>query len=502
MSKFLIIFLIFGFLDTLMATLTGGDVVICRDNKNKIISAELFDFYEARTHRGIVIDLGGPHLTIDEKIDIALKRLEPFSPARSLKYKIRIQKLQDQMNFIKNAKLINIADSLPLYLKIGCKIEQVSIQKISEVDEDKLYFINQDFWDKMNTDNRAGLLLHDAIKSAEKTNDRENFMASKYAQLNLTEIPMTEYIDLLAGSEEREFAIGDSKPMRYFNSLISSKIIESFSIPKFTNILKKIKFSWIDINENKFNVKSIKFYPSENLKEAGLICENHKGTFKDTRHDIRIDNCNLDSGKQILLNFYDTTVLQNLHFRNFSPIGSFKIKFIKNIYKIKIECNTKDFNIHCDPLRFYENGSPRRFCLEKESDIKFKNMTIPGICAEVYESNNAKLIELHKNHTFTIKGKKIEFRNTVDFHKTGSVMSGYFTKPQLLSVNNKEILFHDASKISFFENGHVEQGLMGNFVELKTEKGKMQIIPECYMVKFNSDQKVVTFEKSNCRKPQ
>src|SRR5687768_6475158 len=57
----------------------GGDAVVCRDVDGKIDSAELLDFYEARTRRSIGLSLSTQGDTVRSRVELVLSRLERIS---------------------------------------------------------------------------------------------------------------------------------------------------------------------------------------------------------------------------------------------------------------------------------------------------------------------------------------------------------------------------------------------------------------------------------------
>src|SRR5689334_11226429 len=67
----------------------GGDVVFCRGENGKL-SATLLDYYEAHS-RDIKLDLGGPELSVRQKVDLVLDRLSAHSPKRVEAYKQRAE---------------------------------------------------------------------------------------------------------------------------------------------------------------------------------------------------------------------------------------------------------------------------------------------------------------------------------------------------------------------------------------------------------------------------
>ncbi len=89
----------------------GGDVLVCRDPAGTITTVELLDFFEARTFRGIPIDLGDPSLPVEGKLALALSRLERFSPQRAARYRAWLLAFWQEAALIPGIVLEDIPDS-------------------------------------------------------------------------------------------------------------------------------------------------------------------------------------------------------------------------------------------------------------------------------------------------------------------------------------------------------------------------------------------------------
>jgi len=230
----------------------GGIVVACRDNQGQIQSVELFDYYEARELRGIHIDLGSPGFNVERKTKIALDRLARFSPLRAQTYAEQIKSFPTEARFLKGAEIPPLSDAGDVFLPRGCQIEQIVIQKEPRFPGDPRYLVNQDLWDKMDSANLAGLLLHEVIY-------REGI----------------------------QFGHQTSIASRYFNSIISSQEFDKLTMKSFIELLFLLPFTKTDIAGNQFAIatcgqgpdyvlpcatpsnlkhrQSFKFYPSGNL---------------------------------------------------------------------------------------------------------------------------------------------------------------------------------------------------------------------------------------------
>ena len=184
----------------------GGHVVVCREPRtNAIQHLELLDFYEAREIRGIERELGGTRTP--DKIAVALGRLARLDKPRAEAYAARAAKFESEALIKKGVKLRLIDDSFHLALPAHCRIEQLAIQIEPVFPEDRRYLVNGDYWELLDADNRAGLILHEVI----------------YA-------------------EALRLGHTDSRAARYFNSYLTSKKIEAITPEGYPDFLRLIRF--------------------------------------------------------------------------------------------------------------------------------------------------------------------------------------------------------------------------------------------------------------------
>lgn len=199
----------------------GGGAVVCRDAQGKIKSAQVLDYYEGEKLRGIKASLGSPKLSYQKKVELALNRLQSMSPTRARAYKEQFKNFSYESALVKNVQFTEIEDAAFLFFPKGCQVEQVAIQKIPIFPEDKRFYIQEEIWNAMNNDHKAGLVLHEIIY-------RE---ALKYGHVNSTRA-------------------------RYFNSWISSATFQDLTFLKFVQILNFSDLPQIDIDGFQFEFAS------------------------------------------------------------------------------------------------------------------------------------------------------------------------------------------------------------------------------------------------------
>ncbi len=198
----------------------GGDVVVCRNDKNEITSIELLDFYEARDLRQITYDLGDATVNVNEKIQSALNRLSRLDPYRAEQYLKSAQSFMEKAHFVQNKELPDISDSGHLIFPAGCKVEQIVISDVRQLfPEDQLwlpkgksFIVNAALWNSplFNNDHKAGLILHEVIyEEARKSFDHSSSVYARYLNSYVTSARLStyniqEYMGLLAVARFRE----------------------------------------------------------------------------------------------------------------------------------------------------------------------------------------------------------------------------------------------------------------------------------------------------------
>ncbi len=140
----------------------GGDVLECKEN-GRVTSIELLDFYEARfMGRPYTIDLGEESLSVIEKVEIFLERIDRVDPERGERYRNFWSVFFDEAQ-IEPMDLIDIPDSGHIGVPYGCGIKQAAIHREPIRRTDKRYFIDQSFWDLLDNTNKAGLIIHEIV---------------------------------------------------------------------------------------------------------------------------------------------------------------------------------------------------------------------------------------------------------------------------------------------------------------------------------------------------
>jgi hypothetical protein len=211
----------------------GGGGIVCRDSSGQVTSVEILDFYEARTLRGLNIDLGSEGLGVEEKIRLALSRLAFVSPIRAQRYSLEALALasdaklasggasNDQLKlsvFLSGVDLTFTEDTAHIAVPSGCKVEQIINQRDQEFPEDRRFTFNRDIWEKMDSLNQAGLILHEVIYHE---------ALSKFSYIQKTSVNS-----------------------RYFLSYIAADKLKGMSDKELYAYYQRIKFPIADIHGN------------------------------------------------------------------------------------------------------------------------------------------------------------------------------------------------------------------------------------------------------------
>jgi hypothetical protein len=191
----------------------GGYTVQCDHLSPDGYSIEVLDYHEIRVRfppRTFTIDLGSQG---DEwaRVRYALQRLARLDPNRAAVYQDKADHFLENANLVPHANLPDPGDSGPTYLEVGCRAIPTVIQYHGHVEEQKLYTVNEDLYDALSPNHRAGLILHEIIYGEAIEHGAQNSQDSRYvnALISSAEIAKMSPSDY----EQRMVAVGfDSSP--------------------------------------------------------------------------------------------------------------------------------------------------------------------------------------------------------------------------------------------------------------------------------------------------
>lgn len=213
----------------------GGDMVVCPN------SLEVLDFYEARTQRGVNLDIANHGTTIDEKVNFILARLGRVSPHRAQIYSQQYAQFFSEANFLEGVGLVDIPDSDHIAFPVGCKVEQTVVQVQNPLPGQKRYTINGDLWKKMDETSKAGMILHEIV-----------------------------YREAIGYGQDNSIAA------RYLNGLLASTEMDTITQEQFNQLLQQLDYKKADMDgqwvllQYRDKPAPMKFYPNGHLQMAYL----------------------------------------------------------------------------------------------------------------------------------------------------------------------------------------------------------------------------------------
>lgn len=141
----------------------GGNVVVCHDEEGNVASVELLDFFEARALRGSTFV--NEDKSESEILKNLLENLAKKDKRRKEYLKRYYEYFKENTQFItQEGGLISIDDSHHLVEPLDkCEVSQVAIYNKSALKGDRKLLVGEGLWSEMDSLNRVGLLIHEAV---------------------------------------------------------------------------------------------------------------------------------------------------------------------------------------------------------------------------------------------------------------------------------------------------------------------------------------------------
>lgn len=192
----------------------GGDVLACQENGKT--NLYLLDIYEAKL-KGQIIDLGSDQLSLQEKIVLAQERYSDLDQTRADRYAKEALKMLQDIEAQENGKsapnglvalvpeeLKDIDDADEIFaFKQNCKKYQLVRQERPVGPRDPFYTIDQNYWERLNPDEKVATLYHEAIYKEMREHGAKN---SKGARV-LNGMIMSGIVSNLKSGEYRDFIL-------------------------------------------------------------------------------------------------------------------------------------------------------------------------------------------------------------------------------------------------------------------------------------------------------
>lgn len=206
--------------------LNGGDAVVCKD------SVELLDVFEARQMQ-LTPDFSG-HTNLRDMINHVVQRLkEKDLYVANLLSDYSLEMVDDFELFARepNARgsnvnlgeleITEINDSIHVAIPMGCKLIQLVAQRIPQFSLQFRYTINKNLWDRMDVQNQAMTILHEA------------------------------WYRIMLDHKAK-----DSTSARFMNALTASSYIEGISFNQYFNDLKRTELKYYMVVNNSSAIRS------------------------------------------------------------------------------------------------------------------------------------------------------------------------------------------------------------------------------------------------------
>ncbi|MBI4405691.1 MAG: hypothetical protein HY537_16150 [Deltaproteobacteria bacterium] len=140
----------------------GGHSVVCQSPSGP--TAVLYDYWEGSNILGFTPVLGAKELSVQEKTEIVIRRIERFDRPRAERYRevVRLFFVGDNVKFV-TTPLKFISDMGPTPSEPGCELKQLAIRRFGVLPGEPTFLVHQETWDLLDNDSRAGLVLHEVI---------------------------------------------------------------------------------------------------------------------------------------------------------------------------------------------------------------------------------------------------------------------------------------------------------------------------------------------------
>lgn len=445
----------------------GGDAVVCEDSKQNLQSIELLDFYEGRILKGIVTDLGGDDLSVDQKITLALARLQRVSPERAQRYSKDVAHFFEETLFLEDSRLQDIPDTGNIVIPRNCRIAQIANQSAPLYSDDKRYVIDRHLWDALDNTGRAGLILHEVIYK-----------------------------------EALELGHQNSVSVRSLNANLCSRRIESMSIQQYTAFLQALGF---DTNSIQGALVSILaefpvFYENGLLKSAKVVDGSvyFIGAQKlHLRDHIRF----YSSGKiqQVVLNqqeFFDIGGrAQKLspYEMNFFESGGLESASFNEMALLQSESY---FLKVLGAAHFYENGS-LRLANVQEGWVNIRNQKASvGQVLQLDESGRFVQGILNAPISLKINDKIVSVSGGLKLDRQDKVQILSLAEDSILNVGGRSILFSRWGKVLFHPGTElIQSACTAQDFEFKVSgSSKRKTFPARSVLTFELDGSVISSE--------
>jgi antitoxin component YwqK of YwqJK toxin-antitoxin module len=440
----------------------GGDVLKCSLPLNHFEYIVL-DWYEGKEISGLNINLGGPTLSLEDKLNLALKRLVRLSPKRAVRYEQHLLSFFSEVKWLTNGTLIDIPDSDHKTIPNNCQIFQIANQSPPILPTEKRYIIDQNLWVNLDDDQKAALILHEVIYR-----------------------------------EAIEIGHINSISTRVLNELIISTNIDDLSVFEFTKILKDLDFKENAIQGVAIDLDQYEFYPNGNLKTAKVIPHSTfqwNGSIFSLRDKIDF----FEDGKvQTFIPSQTSTLKQGLDVFTLLP---YPVQLYQNgkLKSLSLDVNNslthEKFKLFIHgPTTFYENGQLKMTFVES-GKIVIKAIGLQDLMIKNTTTffSNGQLKETFIDSLFSIPYSPSKtWHGSVELSQEGSLLTASLTTSIEVTLQDKKIQLSPYGKVTFWpETGKIKSAKILNPVSLYSQNNRLIKLDSYSMINLDIKERLI-----------
>lgn len=447
----------------------GGYAVVCQKATPGFVPIEILDFIEGRLLHDLAPEFGPTNFSYLEKLDYVLNRLSRSATTRAQLYRDWSAQFLSEAKFLKGIDLGDIGDTDHIAIPEGCHLKPVINQRTPSLPHEKRYFINQDLWEQLDADNKAGLILHELIY--------------------------------------RELQSPTSVRVRFYNSLITSAIFEKLTLTELIQLHKDVGLNSLDIQGVEVNLLlPLEFYSNQKLKSA---------------HPVPSSQFIFRTQALTLYSWFEKTDRRTPRIE-FYEDGVLKA-FVPN-EKVNISTSSLPLQVRAfpeAPLTFWPNGSLEKAVIVMDQPRVFENpfvhieggrdpysdsvgdtkatfyesgdlayiqegkgkALLEGDWVEIYRGFNNRGLELFANGRLKsalikdsakarVKQVLFTIKDQAYFYENGFLSFGYMTIPQAFAIQGRAVTFNNHPfPIEFYPHGEVRCGYLTQKEKLRSVDG-------------------------------
>jgi len=443
----------------------GGDVLECKET-GQSKSYELLDFYEGRTIRHWPRQMGSKDGSVKNKIQFVLKNLERLSPERARKYMRQASRFTEDTLFLEGANLEDISDSDHIAIPRKCRIRQIANQSEPVLETDKRYVIDATLWRELDSDNQAGLILHEIIYR-----------------------------------EALELGHSNSVSVRLLNALISSSHIQELSVEQFTRILIDLGFEHTSMQGVEISFRNPKtgelappeFYSSGLLKRA-FVRAGSTYKWRDQllklRGEVRfypkgqIESLTLADEQELMI--YQTGCRAAAYEMQFYPSGDLAAftlarpqSFQTDVYSLMLDGAVEFHSTGVIKMAEVLDGQV------KEAKANPQNLNVNGV-VQLDRFGNILTARISKEFRLPVNKQNLTWIGPIEFAETRIFVSGMLAHSQSLDVLGQELNLAPYYIMRFHANGFPKSACLMQGRKLKSTSGTEHQVEDRKAVEFNS----------------